>query len=165
MGERAVLLPIEMATEAMNSAPVDVFGLAERMGLIVRKTVMGEDFSGSIRRLPDGRCEIEINSLHSPTRQRFTLAHEIAHYILHLSLIGDGITDDALYRSKQPSQIERQANRFAARMLMPAHLVRQHFAAGLQSPEKMARKFEVSSAVAEIRLRELGLIELAPLEF
>ena len=33
------------------------------------------------------------------TRQRFTIAHKIAHFILHREAIGDGIVDDALYRS------------------------------------------------------------------
>lgn len=33
------------------------------------------------------------------TRQRFTLAHELGHYMLHRTLIGDGLDDDRAYRS------------------------------------------------------------------
>lgn len=153
--QMANLLPIEIATQFMNSAPVDVTGLARALGLSVTRRAM-ENISGSIKCSKDGRCEIEINSLHSNTRQRFTLAHEIAHYILHRDLIGDGITDNALYRSAQPSAIERQANQFAARILMPAHLVRRFHNEGITSADRMAAKFEVSPAVADIRLKELG---------
>ncbi|HEY0522277.1 MAG TPA: ImmA/IrrE family metallo-endopeptidase, partial [Stellaceae bacterium] len=82
----------------------------------------------------------------------FTLAHEIAHFILHRDLIEDGVSDDTMYRSKELSGYhEVQANRMAADILMPVMLVKR--AAELQSnPDLLARVFRVSPAAMKIRL-------------
>src|SRR3546814_4029407 len=42
---------------------------------------------------------IYVNGSHPRVRRRFSIAHEIAHFALHRNLIGDGVTDDAMYRS------------------------------------------------------------------
>ena len=63
-----------------------------------------------------------VNNTHSTERQRFTIAHEIAHFILHRDYIGDGITDNGLLRSNLSSEIEIAANRLAADIIMPWHL-------------------------------------------
>src|SRR5690606_2956370 len=102
-----------------------------------------------------GGYRITINGRHPHTRQRFTLAHEIAHFILHRPLIGDGIVDDALYRSSKGDDVEREANRYAAAILMPAPLVRKKYREGLRSFAGIAEAFDVSYEVAEIRVREL----------
>ena len=81
----------------------------------------------------------------------------IAHFVLHRDLIGDGIVDDAMYRSKKGDEIERQANAYAATILMPAPLVIAKFRAGEKSFAGIAMAFEVSSEVAHIRMRELRL--------
>jgi Zn-dependent peptidase ImmA (M78 family) len=92
-------------------------------------------------------------------RQRFTVAHEIAHAVLHPDMIGDGITDDAMWRSGLPETAEYQANRMAADILMPAHLIREKVEkvqSGLWTPATLAREFEVSNQSMEIRLKVLG---------
>jgi Zn-dependent peptidase ImmA (M78 family) len=95
---------------------------------------------------------IYVNDRHAATRRRFSIAHEIAHFALHRSLIGDGITDDALYRSKLSGPIETQANRMAADILMPWHLIRAATDSGLSSVEDLARHFEVSKSTMSIQL-------------
>ena len=50
-----------------------------------------------------------------------------------------------------------QANQFAAALLMPQDLVREHFATGL-SVDALAESFGVSKQVMAIRLAQLGLI-------
>src|SRR3546814_8751462 len=67
---------------------------------------------------------IYVNGSHPRVRRRFSIAHEIAHFALHRNLIGDGVTDDAMYRSNLSSAVEVQANRMAADILMPWHLIR-----------------------------------------
>src|SRR3546814_9375366 len=57
---------------------------------------------------------IYVNGSHPRVRRRFSIAHEIAHFALHRNLIGDGVTDDAMYRSNLSSAVEVQANRMAA---------------------------------------------------
>lgn len=86
-----------------------------------------------------------------------TLAHEISHYLLHREFIGDAIEDNALYRSALGDRIEIEANQQAARMLMPAALVRGVYNAGLRSLIGLAFAFQVSGEAMKIRLERLGL--------
>lgn len=51
------------------------------------------------------------------------MAHEISHFFLHRHLLKNGIKDDVLYRSSQSNEIEAEANRLAADILMPIELV------------------------------------------
>lgn len=155
---------LEVIAPYLRSAPVDVRGAADALGLRVTSRILANDVSGKIEcNLSDGSCEITVNASHSETRQRFTIAHELAHYILHRDLIGDGITDDALYRSSSVGDAnERQANRFAASLLMPKRLVCEMWEQGVRLPNALSVRFNVSPAVAEIRIRELGLREHRP---
>lgn len=151
-------LPVELVTRFMRQGPpVDVEGLAKALGLTVSYDWLPDDISGKIEHGADGGFAVAINRGHAATRQRFTLAHEIAHFVLHRDLIGDGVVDDALYRSKTLSDaIERQANRYAADILMPWWLVRSKYEQGITQAQSMAAIFKVSVAVAEIRLKELA---------
>jgi predicted transcriptional regulator len=151
-------LPIEIIRDYTQSAPVDVRGLAKALHLLISDENLGPDFSGKIERDWSGAYRIAVNSLHSETRRRFTIAHEIAHFVLHRDMIGDGIIDDAMYRSSKSDAIERQANNYAASILMPAPLVGEKWRGGYQTSDVLAKAFNVSSAVAEIRIKELRLI-------
>ena len=95
---------------------------------------------------------IYVNANHSETRRRFTIAHEIAHYVLHKNLIRDGIVDDPLYRSGLSSLIETEASRFATEILMPTHLIRAAIRKE-SSISKLAKQFAVSSKATAIRLQ------------
>jgi len=60
---------------------------------------------------------------------RFTVAHEIGHYVLHsnLSSLRDGPTRDAQIKSARRTPIEKEADLFAAELLMPNKALRQLF--------------------------------------
>lgn len=138
--------------------PVDVEGLARELGIQVTTATLPDDVSGKIECELDRACTMIVNAGHSVTRRRFTIAHEIAHFVLHRDLIGDGVIDDGLYRSATLSgTVERQANRYAASILMPQQFVRAFWSRGIRSPQELATAFGVSPAVAEIRIAELGL--------
>lgn len=131
-----------------TSFPVKVGAIAKAFGLIVKSSTLPGNISGEIKET-DGQIVIRINRHDVKARQRFTLAHEISHFLLHRDLIGDGITDDALFRSKLPSAIETEANRLAADILMPIHLLNIHkkLKADLKGEalyESLAQDFEVS---------------------
>lgn len=151
-------LPVEIVGAFMQAAPVDIIALAHALGLEIRQEALPDTISGKIECSRGKRCRITVNALHGLRRQRFTIAHEIAHYVLHRDLIGDGIEDNALYRSTQPGPIERQANLYAADILMPWRLVKEVFATGkARTADELADLFKVSPAVAAIRMEELGL--------
>lgn len=56
----------------------------------------------------------------SPGRRRFTIAHEFGHYLLHRQRYPTGIhSDEAGVDGRTRAEIEREANEFAAYLLMP----------------------------------------------
>lgn len=152
----------EVVNDFIEDAPVDLGAMAAALGLSVD---MDADFppniSGRITRSFDERGQpryrIEVNGTHPDGRKRFTLAHEIAHYLLHRNLIGDGVTDNELYRSGLPDPIEREADGYAAELLMPSKLVRFAYKAGAIDVASLSAAFNVSYDAMKIRLRQLKL--------
>ena len=152
-------LPIEVVGQFMQKVPVDVRALGSALGLKITEANLPDNVSGKIERDWRGSYVVVVNQSHSTTRKRFTIAHEIAHYVLHKDKIGDGIVDDGLYRdSRLSSAVERQANRYAAEILMPWPKVVDgpDFRSGNVS--SLAVRYGVSLAVAEIRVRELDAV-------
>jgi len=138
-------------------APVDLSGLARALGLVVKAATLPPGKSGEIR--PDGKDSfiIRVNRHDSLGRQRFTVAHEIAHFLLHRSLIGSGISDDALYRSNQSDRVEAEANRLASDIVMPSSLLENavQVAKGIGVEDitgQLAESFQVSPAAMKIKL-------------
>ncbi|WP_036536749.1 ImmA/IrrE family metallo-endopeptidase [Oceanobacter kriegii] len=137
-------------------APVKIGAVAKSLGLVVKKSTLSASVSGEIRNI-DGTFVIKVNRHDTSERQRFTIAHEIGHFLLHRDLIGDGIVDDVLYRSNLSNAMETQANRIAADILMPGNLVRSCISnyAGEKKEyalEKAAQELEVSVVALKIRV-------------
>ncbi|MFN7390175.1 MAG: ImmA/IrrE family metallo-endopeptidase [Brevundimonas sp.] len=131
--------------------------IARELGLQLKASTLPAGVSGEIRPDGAGGFVIKVNRHDSSRRQRFTIAHEIAHYLLHRDQIGMGISDDALYRSSLSDAREAEANRLAADLLMPANAVQVEVdnARQLQVEDIVAfvaDKFEVSEAAMKIRL-------------
>lgn len=142
-----------------DAAPIRLSAIANALGLKVLATTLPNGISGEIRPDPDhsDRYIIRVNRNDSARRQRFTVAHEIGHYLLHRDEIGNGITDDVLYRSTLSDRREAQANRIAADLLMPQDLVDEWMdRAKILKVDNvigfLADKFNVSEAAMKIRL-------------
>lgn len=136
--------------------PVRPGSLAKDFGLRVLASTLPSGISGQIKP-QDGSFVISVNRHDSSRRQRFTVAHEIAHYLLHRDQIGNGIQDDVLYRSSLSDQKEAEANRLAAEILMPKAKVERELEnlRDLQESErvvKLSEMFEVSEVAMRIRL-------------
>lgn len=151
--------------------PVPVELIAHRLNLEVEAAPLGDDVSGVLV-VGKNAGTIGYNSAQSPVRQRFTIAHEIGHYVLHAAESKDKLFIDkqytASYRRDSASSTggeieEIQANSFAAALLMPEELIRQelktmHFDMGNEDALfQLASKFEVSSQAMSIRLGSLGI--------
>ncbi len=139
--------------------PVKVGVIAKSFGIEVKKATLAAGISGEIKESGD-TCIIRINRHDVKTRQRFTLAHEIAHFLLHRDKIGDGITDDILYRSKLSDDLEAEANRLAADIVMPWSLIQASLESykGLsteQKIEQLAEVAEISTTAIKIRLGKI----------
>jgi Zn-dependent peptidase ImmA (M78 family) len=137
--------------------PVQMVPLASDLGVKVYRVdawpdnVNGRIYKSALRGGHAGYA-IDVNDAHHEVRRRYTIAHEIANFLLHRQYIGGGIYHDALYRSGLPSAMETQANKLAAEILMPHHLLTAAMNQGIRSPEALARAFQVSEAAMQIRL-------------
>jgi IrrE N-terminal-like domain len=107
-------------------------------------------FEGALYPIPEkqGWAIIYNNSV-SPGRRRWTVSHEFGHYLMHRGLLPDGIQcgeDAVTFRSGQ--DLEQEADRFAAYLLMPFDDFRAHFAAEIKPRiddlSAMAERYGVS---------------------
>ncbi|MCG8371359.1 MAG: ImmA/IrrE family metallo-endopeptidase [Proteobacteria bacterium] len=147
------------------SPPVDVESLARSLGMSVSFEELDNDVSG-LMLIEDGVVKVAINEAHHRHRQRFTLAHEIGHMLLHAE--GDRVfVDRRFFRNAWASsgelREEIEANAFAAALLMPEALVREHLDAerGITDIDvfRLATQFAVSEQAMTLRLVKLNVIE------
>jgi Zn-dependent peptidase ImmA (M78 family) len=124
----------------------DLTGLIERAGaLIIHSPLGGSSVSGVTMTAP-GLLPIIILNIDQPSdRARFTLAHELAHLVMH--------------RFPTP-QMEKQADSFASAFLMPADDVRSAFSGRIDLKRLAALKpeWKVSMQALLYRAQSLGLI-------
>lgn len=152
--------PLQLAERYWGDIPVPVFRILSELGLGPEMRSLPVDISGWIERKPSGDYGVVINQEHAPTRRRFTAAHELGHFIYHRDLLGQGVGDTRAYRALntplpnpniRPVH-ERQANSFAANLLMPARSIAMLKAQGVTEPKALAERLEVSEAAMRIRL-------------
>ena len=112
----------------VNAAPVPVEQLAESCGAKVVYSDFNEEISGLLFR-ENGKCIIGVASEQSHVRQRFTIAHELGHMLLHqMSSVHVDKNFSVMFRSAASSTaqdvFEIEANTFAAELLMPESLLK-----------------------------------------
>ena len=144
--------------------PVDLENLASDLGLGVKFTDdLDNDIAGMIECNPNDSYTISVNNSLSSELSRFTLAHEIGHFVLHEPLICDGLDDTRAYLSTDKGKYhnrlvgkkeEREANFFAVSILMPDHLISKYRSEDM-SIESMAQKLGMSEKTIKIYLSEL----------
>ncbi len=102
---------------------------------------------------------ISVSRSDCEERKRFTIAHEIAHVILHESSQNHVDYRQALkkYTTKAELTKEIQANMLAAALLMPTTLVKKTWEE-VKDLDQLAELFKVSKAAAAVRLETLGLL-------
>ncbi len=158
----------ELLNRYRKAHPVKLAALARQLGVVIKVARLPFGVSGKISREGKGEDKkyiIRVNRFEKRERQRFTIAHEIAHFLLHRDLINkseDGITDNVLYRSGAPLSIEFEANRLAADIIMPLGAIKEKKTEFFgDNPvdeniiEHLAEIFEVSNAAMEVRLSQL----------
>lgn len=157
----------------VKSAPVKVERIASQFAHVVKQS-LDSDISGMLVPLPqpvdERKWAIVVNKAHSEVRQRFTIAHELGHLLLHgyKSAHADRAFKVRLRdsQSSEGSVLEEiEANRFAAELLMPASLLRGKLAnhpfeyAPAESSDRhvtsLAKEFNVSTQALQIRLSTL----------
>jgi Zn-dependent peptidase ImmA (M78 family) len=157
-----------------GAVPVEKIVLA--MGIDIKKDNVDDNLSGFlVRDKKNKRTIIGANRSHHPNRQRFTIAHELGHFILHE---GDAVHLDedrgaftvnlrSAESSKGEDDDEKEANLFAAELLMPAKFLAQDLQG--KQPDilendnfltKLAEKYKVSIQALTFRLAYLNYIKI-----
>eukprot|EP00919_Chromeraceae_sp_WS-2016_P063152 GHVR01149411.1.p1 GENE.GHVR01149411.1~~GHVR01149411.1.p1 ORF type:complete len:175 (-),score=21.21 GHVR01149411.1:145-669(-) len=147
-------------------APVDVYEIASIMDIDIVNQDLDDDISGFLVR-KNGKNVIGLNQNQHEVRQRFTISHELGHYYLHINqhLFVDYYKGSKLFRGNNQSydyNMEREANAFAAALLMPKKLIKQELKSiseELSYEEKleiMGSVFKVSKQAMDYRLKTLG---------
>ena len=165
--------PVRRARALLTKAtdgklPIRVERIAEHLGATISYEPYKGDLSGLLYR--EGTdIVIGVNSSHSTTRQRFTIAHEIGHLLLHtgrMMFVDKAIAFRDHASSLGTNKQEIEANAFAAELLMPESSVLSE-AKKLLEPDKpiaaermvkeLAQVFQVSPQSIQYRLANLGI--------
>jgi Zn-dependent peptidase ImmA (M78 family) len=147
--------------------PVPVEAIAEDLLGLRIEYEWGMEYSGML--LPVER-KIVLNAAEAPQdaaplrRFRFTIAHEIGHWICHA--VGAERLAVVFCRAKDVSAnadrtLEREANVFAAELLMPEPAVRAGWGE-LGDVRACAARFDVSPTAMHWRLRSYSVAESTP---
>lgn len=143
-------------TADVKMRPLDVSALARLFNIRVRSIPLENDTSGYLEEGAEG-WGIFVNALHHPRRQRFTVAHELGHFFLHKDRKKKFI-DKKLFRNGESNQIETQANKFAADLLMPEIDFKEYVTNSSSKVEFIAEYFGVSAMAVRVRASELGYV-------
>lgn len=158
-----------LASAGVTQPPVPVEEIAAAHGAELSYEPFRGGISGMLYR-DDDRQVIGVNASHAATRQRFTIAHELGHLLLHerRKLIVDShiyLRDDRSSMGTYDEEVD--ANAFAAELLMPEEMVRTGAEALIDEKPAMsanqlvrglAKTFEVSEQAMEIRLGALRIL-------
>jgi Zn-dependent peptidase ImmA (M78 family) len=141
-----------------QSIPFDPIKVAQLNGIEVKNAVFKDNEILGIISKKQGSTTIYVNSHDSYNRKRFTVAHELGHYFLHLKDTEDSLVVDMnRLINGLGDEKEKEANRFAAAVLMDEVLVKSLWN-DFKSVQVMADIFKVSFEAMSYRLDNLGII-------
>lgn len=130
--------------------PVDPYTIAHGIGVELRH-VVDRQWSGAIKFEGD-RAVVWLNDHDPRRRKRFTLAHELGHLMLHGSG-GRGMFRDLTFSG---SHEEREANEWAAALIMPAKMVYKYASLVNYDLRRLAHIFDVSEDAMSLRIEILA---------
>ena len=169
-----VLVRRLLKESSVNEPPVPVIEIAKsnevelRLSSHKNSKISGFLFSGGNKTI------LGVNAAHHKNRQRFTIAHELGHFLLHSIEVG-GIHIDHTFQVKLRSDVsstgrendEREANLFAAELLMPIDFLIKELSGkkhiDIEDDEfllELAQRYRVSRQAMAFRLANLDFLTL-----
>lgn len=155
----------ELLSQGNYRVPVNVKAIAKDLGIVVQEREFEDDLAGMLV-VRGNHAVMGVNKKHSLNRRRFSIAHELGHYMMHRSM--SDVFVDAFHRDNDSSKgidpEEIQANAFAAEILMPETILRERLSRkpldifDEKSVSELAKEFGVSSQALTVRLTRLNLI-------
>lgn len=152
-------LAVSVAQKLGYHAGDDLEPLICRMGGSVEYSDSEQSESGSIKIWPN-RFVIYLSLTTSLLRDRFTIAHELGHYVLHYIYPNQHSGADIKHLRAErfgSGDAENEANWFAAAFLMPPDQFRSKYDELKGNHILLAHHFKVSQPASEVRARSLGL--------
>lgn len=158
--------------ETFLKPPINVEEICSIYGIEIEEKYSNEAIVGkiSINENSSVNIFINLNENDLASRKRFTIAHELGHFFLHLNEKNNLFKDSTKTMSRTESYwdpVEAQANDFAARLLMPIELIIKE-AKKLISQDQdidedlfiksLANIFNVSQKAMTYRLKNIGII-------
>lgn len=148
---------------------IDLFKECERLEYKLIRYPLGENTDLGFALKRDNDTIIFTNSSSRLSREIFTLAHEIGHIVLHFSSNNSFIDNDVTIAEKSVDEKEKEANYFAACLLMPSDVVEKFIDFEMSNIEKngisaldiakIMSNFNVSFDMVLNRLQGLGIID------
>lgn len=143
----------------VDAPPVDLNRVASALQLPLVQWEFPDFLSALIVEVEDDDYVIGVNHHHAKNRRRFSVAHELGHAALrhqagyYLEFFDASLGEPPNFNAAD----EREANRFAAALLMDERWLREDWAAGERNLVKLARRYQVSQEAMSFRLSNLGL--------
>jgi hypothetical protein len=176
LAAQRLLAEYDTAYDAGEMPPVPVADIAESLLLL---DIVEEDEIRALPHAPEGTGPLSglltthdqtiwvdrREAMRSPRRKRFTIAHEIAHWVLHANrgevrpfeagcAPGEIREDGAAAKRVK----EHEANVFAHELLMPEAIISELAPECGFNLALLAERFDVSMPALELRLTKLGLL-------
>ena len=155
----------------LEENPTPIANILDRVGIKIFILEMPENISGRIgikkefEKLLGSKKILQINSKDNRGHQRFTMAHELGHYIFDYNGRDDYADAYCLDERNVNTPGEMRVNRFAAALLMPKNIFIDKYRArktlgynDIEICKSLANEFEVSETAVSKRIVELELI-------
>jgi Zn-dependent peptidase ImmA (M78 family) len=145
---------------------VDIIKIATELGIDVYGVEDKIEDAEIVYDENTGKFSINVNNSQVFTRQRFSVAHELAHYILHK----DDIKEEKAIARHDKSDIgydnrEKEADDLAAELLLPEEALNDYISQlkidkssliNESTVRDISSKFKLSLTMVIVRLRKLG---------
>jgi len=143
----------------INEAPIDVEFIAKQLSFEVHLFSFPDEISAAIKTIGSLKV-IGVNDKHPKARQRFSVAHELGHYLSgHEEFDEDkrAFVDPSKKFLNPQFRQEEEADEFAAELLMPESLLTQDVLTNHLDLPELVKKYEVSEQAMTIQLVNLKL--------
>jgi len=143
----------------INEPPINVQDVCEKLGFKVAFIDLPDKVSAAIK-IEEDKKAIIVNSNHPITRQRFSMSHELGHYLSGHEDFDESkriyMDPNKKYMNSQYKN-EEEADEFAAELLMPEILLKKDILENRLPLSEIARKYQVSEQAMTIQLLNLKL--------
>lgn len=114
------------------------------------------DVHGTLEVRSDNDWTVYLPKHTGPLQDKFTLAHELGHFILHSLMGKKPLMASRVFRLNQvPDAAEVEADMFALALLMPKRLITSAIKKYGNSPVALSAVFGIHSSLVEIRLKTI----------